>query len=262
MPVFTHDDTQTEYEAHGDPEGRPVLVHHGLVGSAGLAPVWHELAVRAGLRLVSVARPGYGRSTPVPMTSIADWAGLVTPLLDELDVDRFGVLGVSAGAPYAYALAATMPERVRRVAVLSGTGRVDEPETRALYPDEARHRLESFATSSPEQVRAFWHGNIAMGLALNPAEHPMRRPLTDTAAHGAAGPARESVNQLRDWGFALESVTTPVSLWHSRADEQVPYAAAEIVAGRIPGAVLHEQAEAGHLPSMASAVGAVEFLAS
>lgn len=261
MPVFTSpDDTVLEYELNGDPDGKPVVVHHGLLGSAGIGPEWHELALKAKVGLITVARPGYGRSEPVAMTSIAEWAALLTPLLDELGVEQFGVIGISAGAPYSYALAAALPERVERVAILSGLGKVNEPETRALYPEQSRQAFELFGSSPEDEVRAYWHTSMQASLLQLPEDHPFARPLKDTLAHEAAGPGREAVLQQREWGFDLESLSVPITLWHSRADDQVPHATAEIVAARIPGAQLREQELASHVPSPTVAQEALEYL--
>ncbi|GLY14466.1 alpha/beta hydrolase [Kineosporia sp. NBRC 101677] len=260
MPLFTNADVTMEYERHGDPEGRPVFVHHGMLGSAGIAPQWGELATDAGVSLITVARPGYGQSTPVAMQSIADWAALLAPLADNLGLPRFSALGISSGAPYCYALAAALPDRLDRVAVLAGVGMVNEPETRAHYPEEAQRTFETYAQMPETDVRKQWFENLTVGLAQMPPEHPLRRPLTDSIAHEAAGPAREWVLQQRDWGFDLRTLSTPVTLWHSPADDQVPFAAAEIVAARIPGAVLHEQTEPGHFPSEPTVRAALSFL--
>ena len=57
---------------------------------------------------------------------LLDWAPLVSELADFLNLERFRVLGISGGAPYAYALAWAMPERVRVVAVVSGAPNIAE----------------------------------------------------------------------------------------------------------------------------------------
>ncbi|GAB3279315.1 alpha/beta fold hydrolase [Kineosporia babensis] len=261
MPVFTRDDVTLEYERHGDPQGKPVFIHHGLLGSAGISPEWGKLAAEASLCLIVVARPGYGRSTPLVMKSIGEWAALLSPLADSLELTKFSALGISAGAPYCYALAAGLPDRLERVAVLAGLGKVNEAETRELYPEESQRAFEMFAEQPEADVRRYWFESMAVGLATMPEDHPFRRPLTDSCANGAAGPGREAVLQQREWDFELETLTTPVTLWHSRLDDQVPYSTAEIIAARIPGAVLNEQPEPGHIPSEPMVRAALAHLA-
>lgn len=50
----------------GDPTGRPLLYCHGTPGSRLEAGLAHGVAVKCGLRLLAVDRPGYGHSTAAP----------------------------------------------------------------------------------------------------------------------------------------------------------------------------------------------------
>ncbi len=260
MSILTIDGQPLEYQRHGAEGGTPVLLHHGLVGSASIGDEWRRLSVNAGVEVIAVARPGYGGSAPRQMASIGGWSQIVESLLDAVGLDRVGVLGVSAGAPYSYALAALLSERVTRVAIASGLGLVNEPDTVACYPAESQAAFESFAQSGFEDVRAFWHHSLTQALDQYPEGHPWRAAVQESLAHDGAGPAREAILQQRPWGFDPRSILTPVSLWHSRADDDVPFATAQIVAERIPGAVLTEQPEPGHLPSASTVKAALTFL--
>ena len=48
-----------------------------------------------------------------------DWPPLVRELADLLELEKFRVLGISGGAPYAYVTGCAMPERVPAIAVVS-----------------------------------------------------------------------------------------------------------------------------------------------
>jgi pimeloyl-ACP methyl ester carboxylesterase len=50
-----------------------------------------------------------------------------------------------------------------------------------------------------------------------------------------------------DWGFRLQDVTVPCHFWHGDADRNVLVGHGRFMAGRIPGAVLHECPGEGHL---------------
>ncbi|MBC7801768.1 MAG: alpha/beta fold hydrolase, partial [Gemmatimonadaceae bacterium] len=101
-------------EEYGDPAGLPVLYFHGWPASrleAGLIP---ELPVR----LLAFDRPGYGRSSPQPGRTLLDWPRDVAEVADRLGLDRFHVVGLSGGAPYAVACAYAIPDRVRGMALV------------------------------------------------------------------------------------------------------------------------------------------------
>ena len=73
-----------------------------------------------GLRLIGIDRPGYGNAPAEPNRSLCSVVEATAALMDDLGVDRFAVIGVSGGGPYALACGAFLPDRV--VAVVSGAG--------------------------------------------------------------------------------------------------------------------------------------------
>ncbi|MEV3871755.1 alpha/beta hydrolase [Streptomyces sp. NPDC049906] len=237
---------------YGDPDGRPLVLHHGLVGSALLPEIWQELAGAAGVRLLAVERPGYGLTAPREMTRIGEWAGLLAPVLDDLGVGEFDALGISAGAPYAYALAAVLGERVRGVWVLSGLPYVCDDAVRGHYPESAEPVWTFYREGPVEEVAASFAAagpRFARAFSDSPT---LLAALTGIAAHGHLGPAREARLQTRPWGFTLADVRRPVRSWHARADGEVPFAAAVATAALLPDARLSEQPEPTHLPGDSS----------
>ena len=105
------------------PEGAPLVVN--LPGT----PSGHDLAAgvlgaaeRAGLRVASIARPGYAGSTRRPGRSVADVVPDVLAVVDALGADRFAVMGTSGGGPHALACGALAADRCVAVASISGVG--------------------------------------------------------------------------------------------------------------------------------------------
>jgi len=64
--------------------------------------------VASGVRVISPDRPCYGRSSPQPGRSMADWPSDVAVLTEALGIERFAVAGHSSGGPYAVACAALL----------------------------------------------------------------------------------------------------------------------------------------------------------
>ena len=51
--------------------------------------------------MFTLERPGIGLSDPQPGRTLLDWPPDVAAFADAMRLDRFAVLGTSAGAPYA-----------------------------------------------------------------------------------------------------------------------------------------------------------------
>jgi len=119
-----------EYWDGGDPRGRAVVMQPGTPASRVLGRWGHEAASAAGVRLVSVSRPGYGGSTPTAAPSLMATGRDAAALAAWLDLTDYAVLGISGGGPFAVATAVADPGSVRALAVVGGVGpwpTLDEP---------------------------------------------------------------------------------------------------------------------------------------
>lgn len=103
-------------------EGPVVLALHGLPGSAR---DWRWLAPALdGVRTIRLEQPAFG-GTPrctEPDPSLAARARFVMSTIDALDLDDIVVLGHSMGGPLALAVAASLPSRVRGLALFASVG--------------------------------------------------------------------------------------------------------------------------------------------
>src|SRR5204863_1333027 len=78
-------------------------------------------ARRLGVRLIAPERPGCGRSCAAPERTLLSWPADVLEFADALGIDRFAVVGFSAGGPYAAACAHLLPpERLIAAAIVNG----------------------------------------------------------------------------------------------------------------------------------------------
>ena len=243
------------YGRAGPRGGKPVIVHHGLVGDGAFGPIWGELGEAAGLEWIMIERPGYGQTPPREMAQLADWPAMIAPVLDALGVaGRFDVAGMSAGAPYAYACAAGMADRVGRAAILSGVPFIHAPGILDAYPPDGRAAYARYAQAPEadlrEEFRAFCQSAVAELAAKGEiAGERMAGPLEAILAHDAAGPAREARLQARPWGFAPSAVRRPVHIWHFEGDEMVPFEAARRSADGLPDATRHDVKGNAHMAS-------------
>ena len=272
------DRRELELGVSGPPGGEVLLWHHGTPGGVHqMRFLAHAVHVR-GWRLVTMARPGYGTSTRLQGRLVADVVPDVTAVLDHLGADTAVVGGASGGGPHSLACAALLPDRIRAALVvccvapyeadgldfLAGMGQdnVDEfglalEGEHALRP-YIEEQLPAMAEATPEQLveqmasllpevdRACLTGDVGADFAA---------AMNDVGRAGAEGWIDDDLAFTRPWGFDLDQVRAPVSLWQGQLDLMVPFAHGQWLAPRIPGVSAHLERDQGHL---SITVGAVE----
>jgi pimeloyl-ACP methyl ester carboxylesterase len=107
--------------------------------------------------------PGYGESDSSPARSMADAAGAISDLANDLRLRQIDLLGVQYGAGVAAELAVSRPELIRRL-VLVGVPpgeRTTAPKQQRLIldgPDDAQVRFDTDPKTLAKQVSAFLSG--------------------------------------------------------------------------------------------------------
>lgn len=238
------------------PGAATVLYFHGAMGSPMRRCAATDAALRTlGLRYVMVHRPGFGASDPRPGRTLADWPGDVAQLADALRMERFAVLGVSAGGPYAAACARELGERVTAAAIVSGLTPVrapgaldDSPWIGALavrgllrHPGAARAVLGTLVHGVRAHPRLLVAGLAARNgradaavLADPEARSIFVESFLAATERGVAPMVDDFVLAAGDWGFAPADVRRPVHLWHGVNDTTVPVAQAYALAAALP----------------------------
>jgi len=248
-------------EDAGSEAGLPVLVHGGA-GSRHLAPAAVQEARRHGLRLLSYDRPSYGGSTPMPGRAIADCAADVEAIASALGVARIAVWGFSGGGPYALATAALLPDAVAAACVfaplgpygaagldfLEGMGDSYCEEVRIFFADRpaAREKFRSEAAemfgrlSTPEGWLGQWGDRAGTDAAHGQeAAEYLALSFRDGWTNGDDGWWDDWSAFLSPWGFELNAIAAPVSLWHGLADTRCPPSHSRWLAARIPRVSTH-----------------------
>jgi pimeloyl-ACP methyl ester carboxylesterase len=250
---------------------RPALVfHHGTSGSA-LA--WDGLvgaARRAGWPVVMSSRPGYASSSRDPGRSVAAVAGDTAALLEHLGVGRFVVAGWSGGGPHALACAALLADRCAAAATLAGVAPYDAEGldwTEGMGPENVEE-FEALAAGTPglEQRMASELSALAgvqaadladtLGGLISPPDRACLEGgfaefmsawfrLAGTGADG--GYWDDNVAFLKPWGFDLDAIAVPVTVWRAGQDLMVPPTHGEWLAAHVPGATGVLKAGEGHI---------------
>ena len=256
------------FSEYGDPRGVPVFFCHGWPSSLTMATITDAAARELGIRIISADRPGISESTLHADRKLLDWPPLLRELADHLDIEQFRVLGISGGAPYAYASGWAMPQRVGAIAVVSGAPPIvdlnDHSGLLRLYRCMLRLHRHSpeFLRLCFRVVRPFAAQRIP--IRLRPLFLKIFQPtdaavLRDSAAFdacfesarrawrgSAAGVMIDAQVYAEPWGFRLEDITVPVRLWHGTKDRAFSFRLAEQVAARLPNCKVRIVDGAGH----------------
>jgi pimeloyl-ACP methyl ester carboxylesterase len=270
----------------GDPAGEPVLFVHGTPDSRRARHPDDELTARSGVRLIAVDRPGFGGSTPHEAGTVGTFADDAAALAAHLGIHHWSVLGWSAGAVHALAVAARHPALVRTVGIVGGLPPAQAYATEDLLAtasDDRRMVVELASEMSPAEVGeqltplvAPWPCDLdlAREYVLERADPARRRELdavpgsieamaagvVDAVAQGLAGLAHDIALQVTPPDVELGDVVCPVLLWYGTLDRDAPPAFGHWLAAHLPDATLDVIDGAGHcliLPRWAEILRAV-----
>jgi pimeloyl-ACP methyl ester carboxylesterase len=258
----------------GPEDGRPILWFHGTPGGRRqIPPAARDAADSIGARIIGVERPGTGASTTHLYPDVRAWADDIAVAADELALDRFGLIGLSGGGPYALACAHELTDRVAAAVVLGGVaptcgddavdgGLVDLTRTLRLPIALARRPLGLLLTEVVRLLQPVGPQAAALYARFSPpgdriafASPGMKEMFLDdldgaAAAGGLYALTADLVLFGRPWGFSVADIRVPVRFWHGDADHIVPLDHAERLVERIPDAELHVRHEESHLGTL------------
>ena len=263
------DGRRLAFQEYGDPQGVPLFFLHGMPGTRFWRHPDEALTQAAGIRLITVDRPGIGLSSPQPGRTLRGFVQDLARLADALRIDRFAVLGYSAGGPYAMACAHDMPDRLIQTLVVSGVGPVDELHELALLITPSLSRIarlrERFPWGLGMVFNVLWNWEGARDpdkfmqsvidrmppedrCVFDPPE--MRRMIVENwEVLRESGPGaywQDMQVILGHWGFEPADIRVPVQLWWGELDAVTPIAIAQALQVVMPQARLHSVVGEGH----------------
>lgn len=173
------------YVTLGPEGGEPLVLLHKV---GGWVADWRHVApaLARNHRVIAFDLPGHGRSImdgpPPPVVTVPEVAATLMAALDEIGVERFKLVGNSAGGLAGIVAAAGWPDRVAKLAVISVS--LIPAMTRAAYAEQARNaalrpptpaeQAAIFATVDPRveaeqkaagMVARPWMGPLQLGVA-------------------------------------------------------------------------------------------------
>ena len=270
----------------GDPDGAPVLYVHGTPDSRRARHPDDAVNASVGVRLIAVDRPGAGGSSPHPDGTVGTFADDVAALAHHLDIHRWAVLGWSAGAVHALAVAARHPALVSAVGIVAGLPPAEAYAAPGILDDASDDRravAELAAEMEPADVGAMlaplvapWPCDLdlAREYVLEGADAARRAEIetvpgaldamaagvVDAVADGLGGLEHDIALQVTAPDVELGDVVCPVRLWYGTLDRSAPPAFGHWFAAHLPSARLVVLEDAGHcfvLPRWAEILAAV-----
>jgi pimeloyl-ACP methyl ester carboxylesterase len=167
---------------------------------------------------------------------VRDTASDVVALADGLGIDRFAVLGASAGGGHALGCAVALGDRVSGVGVASMPGPLDEvpgawdaldrrqrpaADMAREDPRRAAHGVERYTQRWLDDPATFLGGGTPDDRALLAAPDTgamLAADVTEALRPGAGGMADDLVALWLRWGFRIADLRPGVRLWHGAQD--------------------------------------------
>ena len=260
------------YAESGDPQGRPLFLFHGLNSSRLEVLIAHEAMLKAGIRCIGIDRPGMGLSTFQKDRTVLGFTEDVEALADHLAIEKFYVMAVSAGTPYALACTYKIPDRVIACGIISGVAPVFTFGVNAMAKKSRTFIL--LAQRSQWLIKyLFWflHGRISQNtakedeflegimFALDDVDKNLIKIPSEKKAlieifregyrQGSKGVAYDGILEFgKPWGFELEEIDfRSIYLWHGEKDKGIPSSMAKSMAQDLVESRLKIYPKEGHL---------------
>lgn len=242
MPTTDIQGASVEYEQAG--AGADLLLLHSLLTDMSVFDhLWPALTKNH--RVTRINLPGYGRSMPRLLTSVADYADHVHALLDKLNLSpQTHVFGNGFGAFVALMLAIRHGNRFNRLMLA---------DVVAAFPEPARVPFRMMS----EKVTT-----IGMSAVLDAAIGRMFPPAFQAAHADEVKLRKVALSRVDAAGFSraclalaaldttaqLPGITNPTLVMCGALDLTTPPALAAALAQGIPDAAYREIAGCGHCP--------------
>ena len=234
------------YAFAGEGAERPVLLLHGLGGSADSMATLVSPLLPISPRVVLLELPGHGRSPQPPSGPLParEYGKVVAAAVDRLHAE-YGpvvVVGNSLGGALALHVAHERPDKVAGVVGLNPAGADLSEEALSVFP-------ESFADErlgAARMARLLFHRTpwlfwlVARDFARNWSS-PTVQKILDDARH----------DRDRSLGIdVLSAIRAPVLILWGEKDRLLPATSAEDFRKHIPGAQVELIPNCGHIPQL------------
>lgn len=220
-------------------EGPPVLLLHGIGGSARSCAALAGVLAAHGHRALAWDAPGYGESADPD--GLVDHPARVLDVLDDLGLDRVDLVGTSWGGVIATVVAADRPDRVKSLVLADSTrGSATSPERAAAM----RARPQELSERGADAFAASRSGRLVAPECPSEVAEAVRAEMARVRLPGYRAAAEFMA--VTDTGALLPSLAVPTLVLVGEHDQVTGVPESRLLADRIPGAQFASIPGAGH----------------
>lgn len=262
--ITLHDGRSLGYALYGDKKGTPLFYFHGWPSSRFDGTRVDKVAKKLNILVIAPDRPGIGISDYKKDRTLLGFPDDIVELADSLGFQKFSVMGVSGGGPYAAVCAYALPKRVLKAAIVVG-----------LAPPYIKNICEGMAWTNRVSWENYYRFPLLSTLAGYSVFFQTKLGLADISQLFSFGADRQMRNEdayktllnkvrkavlqqgvkgiiqdlelyANSWGFDVKRIKIPVYLWYGEDDKNVSLAMGKYYKKRIPKSTLTVN-EGGHL---------------
>lgn len=237
------------YKEYGDLNGESVFHCHSVVGSRLELPFdTQKICVKKSVRLIVMDRPSYGASSPDPKASFVQWPNDLVQLADHLNIEKFLLTGYALGGVYALACAHEIPERLKRVAIISSGAQIESAaDYKTILP---MYKISYQVAKYSPKVFKLFSSILTKGLIRDPHSFytqfieklgkadrniinsedfiaEVTVSLSEGFRQGGKALAEDGIQLMNDWLFDPFEIKIPLHVWHGTNDYHVPLVVSE-----------------------------------
>ena len=256
------DGRSISYTDNGVAGNHALLFHHGTPGGAEIWQSALDEAAKLGVRAIAYTKAGYQGSDPANWSNVAEAASDFNELIADLGIEKFVSIGWSGGGPFA--LASTFSSKCKGAELVAGVAPYFEMGTDFLIGLSEAETIETLdgtaqsqesaltmATKEMENIETEWTDETWQATAEARPEYARFEAeylkfnahalpaLLNSLVPDITGYANDNHLILIDWGFAVQDVKKPVSIWNGTLDKAVPTGHATWQHERIADSSLH-----------------------
>ncbi|RKP53273.1 alpha/beta fold hydrolase [Pararobbsia silviterrae] len=251
MPSFICNDVRLHYFTCGI--GRPVMLIHGFT-NAGMTWMQQIPALTfAGYRVIVPDLRGHGLSDPATaVATVEDLARDLIALLDDLELDRSAICGLSLGGMVAMQLALDYPDRVDKLIVANSQASFAMPELESVVDGwiklfaQPEGPLKRFEATWPAMLNGAFRESAAGRAAFESWSLLAKRTSGASLSHIARGMRYFDVSER------LAEIRQPTLVVAGDEDRLFPVQNVRSISESIPNAEFELIQGAAHISSLDS----------